>query len=572
MRIALAAVPLAALLACATPPPRPAAPIPLRILAVNDLHGQLEPGPELDGRTAGGAPVLAAWLRAARAGAEDRTLLVSAGDLVGGSPALSALLQDEPTIAFLGSLAGPACAPVEPARRDDLAALAGDPACDVVATVGNHELDEGLAELRRLWHGGDHAGGPFLERPWPGARFPLVSATLVARETGAPALPPFVVRERGGVPVGVVGAVTAGVRELVDPAGLAGVDVRDEAEAVNGAARALAARGVRAIVVLLHDGGEAPPYAGPTRAGAGVPAALAALVGRLDGEVDVVVSAHAHGFTNAVVPNAAGRPVLVTQAFSGGAAFARIDLAIDPATRDVVERRAEIVRAWADEGPGLAPDAAAARLVDAARARVGERLARVVTEAAEPLRRGGRPPRADETLESALGDLVADAFRAATRADVALCNGGGLRADLRAGPVTWGDLYAVLPFGNRLVTLELTGAALREVLEQQWKGQPEPRALAVSGLAYAWDPAAPAGARVRRVAVGGAPLDPARRYTVAVPAFLANGGDGFVALTGAARRAGAEPLDLDALEAWVRTLPAPLAARLDGRVARTDRE
>jgi 5'-nucleotidase len=577
MRRRLAFLSVAILSACASTAPRPPAiaPVaarPLRILALNDFHGQLEAGKRVGDRPAGGAAVLAAWMRAASAGAEDRTLFVSAGDLVGGSPATSALLQDEPSVSFMNGFANEHCLPLPAGDAIGVTGLAGDRACNVVATIGNHELDEGYSELVRLWRGGVHRRGPFLEDPWRGARFPLVAANVVDTRTRKPVLPPFVVRERGGIKVGVIGAVTRQVSELVEPSGVAALAFLDEAESVNEAARTLTAEGIRAIVVLLHDGGQATPYDGVTRATAAAPAEMAAFVRRLDGEVDVVVSAHAHGFTNAVTPNAAGRPVLVTQAFSAGVAFARIDLEADAESGDVVARRAEIVTAWADEGPGLAPDLDAAHLAATASESVRLRTARVVASAGAPIARCARPPGPADTHESALGDLVADALRAATGADVALVNEGGLRADVGAGPVTWGHLYAVLPFGNPVVTLELTGAELVAVLEAQWKGQPEPRALAVSGLSYAWDPTRPAGVRVVRASVGGVRVDAAARYAVAVPSFLANGGDGFGLLVNAPRlTARPAPLDLDALESWVRSLPEPVAQVVDGRIARLER-
>jgi 5'-nucleotidase len=574
MRSRLAFVSVALLTACSSvrPPAIAAAgPRPLRIVAVNDFHGQLEAGAGVRGRPAGGAAVLAAWMRAASAGAEDHTLFVSAGDLVGGSPAASALLQDEPAVSFLNGFANDSCRPSPAGEAGGDDARAGDRACNVVATIGNHELDEGYPELLRLWRGGTHPRGPFLEQPWLGARFPLVVANVVDARTRKPVLPPFVVRERGGVTVGVIGAVTRSARELVDPAGVAELDFLDEADAVNAAAGALAAMGVRAIVVLLHDGGDAPPYDGPTRADAVVPARLATFVSRLHGEVDVVVSAHAHAFTNAIAPNSAGRPVLVTQAFSAGVAFAQIALDVDASSGDVVGRRADIKVAWADEGPGRAPDADAARLVAAAKEALGARTARVVASAAGAVARCERPPRPEANLESALGDLVADALRAATAAEVALVNEGGLRADLPAGPLTWGQLYAVLPFGNAIVTVELTGDDLVAVLEAQWKDQPETRALAVSGLAYAWDPRQPPGARIVRASVGGVPIDLHRRYVVAVPSFLANGGDGFRVLARSRRlERGPAPIDLDAFEAYVSRLPQPIGPVLDARISRAE--
>lgn len=558
MRRALPAVWLAAALACAAArardPAPPAAPasIRVRVLALNDLHGQLDPPVAVRGHLAGGAPALAAWLRADREGFEGRSLLVHAGDLVGASPPASGLLQDEPTVAFLNGLAGPGCR--APAGPD----AAGAPECDVVGTVGNHELDEGPAELLRLLRGGAHPAGPFLEDPWRGATWPTVSANLLDRATGRPLFPASVVRDLGGVRVGIVGALSREAADNVSPAARAGLEVEDEVAAIDAAVAALKARGVRAIVVLLHEGGHEEEYAGPTRPDAQpVRGELGPLVARLDGEVDVVVSAHTHAFTNAYLPNAAGRPVLVVQTHGLGASYARIDLRLDPATGDVAEKWAEIVTARDGAGPALSPDAAAARLVAAARARVAPRVSRVVAVASAPLR---RPPRREDAGESDLGDLVADALRAAVGADVGLVNPGGLRADLAAGPVTWGDLYAVLPFGNDVVRLRVRGRALREALERQSPGA----LLQVSGLAYAFDAAAPRGERTQGIRIGGAPLDLDASYTVAVPSFLADAGRPFGA---AAARDATGPRDVDALEAHLRGLPRPFVAPAGGRIS-----
>lgn len=548
--------------------------VAIRVLAVNDFHGQLEPGKALDGHPAGSAPVLASWLRAERTGREGRTLLVSAGDLVSASPPASSLAQDEPTIMFVNQLAGERCAPLAPERRADPAALEGDPRCDVVATVGNHEFDRGLAELLRLVRGGDHPRGPFLEAPWRGARYPYVAANVVDVRTGAPVFPPAVIREVGGVRVGVVGAVLREVPQFVNPAGVAGLAFLDPAEAVNRAARALTAQGVRAIVVLIHDGGSQEPYPGPTRAGAPESLApVAAFVARLDPEVDVVASAHTHSFTNARLPNAAGRPVLVTQAFSAGMAFARIDLDVDPATGDVARSSAEIVPARADAGPGLTPDPAAARLLAAAQEKVGARLRRVVATASRPLARGARSPPAGETGESALGNLVADAYRAALQADVGVVQPGALRADLPAGPVTWGHLQALSPFGGAIVRVTLSGRELKALLEQQWappgapSSRPDPCILHVSGLRFTWDGSRPHGSHVVEISRGGAPLRMDASYSVAAPRYLVDGGDGFTGFAAGRDRVDG-PLAIDALERHLAALPQPFTARVEGRVAR----
>ena len=282
---------------------------------------------------------------------------------------------------------------------------------------------------------------------------------------------------------------------------------------------------------------------------------------RLDGAVDVVVSGHAHAFTNAFLHNAGGQSILVTQAFSAGTAYADIELTLDAKTGDVVERSSAVVTTFADSGPGLTPDQETAALVKAAELKVEPLVTRPVGVAARALTR-----ETSRAGESALGNLVADAQRHALKTDFGFMNPGGLRADLPAGPVTWGALFTVQPFGNTLMRLELTGVEIRELLEQQWVGQPLPRIMQISGLGYTWNSEAPVGRRIVEVHTeNGKPLDPAATYSVAVSSFLAEGGDNFsVFVRGRNRSAG--PLDLEAFDAYLRALPQPFNSSIQNRI------
>ena len=290
------------------------------------------------------------------------------------------------------------------------------------------------------------------------------------------------------------------------------------------------------LVVLIHQGLVPLPGTG----GYEWHGPLRDILARLDPDIDVVVSGHTHNFSNALLPGRGAAPILVTQAYSYGVALAQIDLRIDAATRSVVAKSAVIVPTWADAPPGLPGDPAARRLTAAAQRLVAASVGRVVGTLALPMTRaltaGG---------ESALGDLVADAQRAATHADMALMNPGGLRSDLRAGPVTWGDILTLHPFANRLITFDMTGAQLLAVLEQQWplEANALPRILKTSGLYYSWDAARPRGARIVEACDAAyQTLDPAHHYRVTVNDFLANGGDDFTLFR---QLAGGEPGPLD---------------------------
>ena len=498
-------------------------------------------------------PVLAAYLKAARRGWEDNSLIVHVGDLVGASPPNSAMLQDEPSIRFFNLLS---CRPCKSPDRMD-----SD--CDLAATMGNHEFDEGITELKRLVYGGNHPEGPFLEDPYQGAKFPYVAANVVWAKDQTPLFPPYVIKKIGGVPIAFIGAVIKETPTMVNPAGVAGLEFLDEADAINSYVPALKAQQVRAIVVLLHQGGFQRYYRGQTGPGGAVTGPVVAIVKRLDDEIDVVLTGHTHRFTNARLKNQHGKEMLVTQAYSGGTAYADISLEIDKSTDEIVSKSAAIVTTYADAGPGLRPDAAAAELVARADAKVGPNVHQVIGSAATDITKAQ-----NSAGESALGDLIADAQRAALGTDFAFLNPGGIRADIAAGEVTWGELFTVQPFKNTLIKMELTGQQIYDLLNQQFAPyQTHDRLLQVSGLSYTWNGSRPDNDRIIEVRQGGAAIDRAATYTVTVNSFLAEGGDKFSVFTQGKNQV-AGPLDLEALVAYVKKLDQPFTAAIEGRLQR----
>jgi 5'-nucleotidase len=528
---------------------RPAAPVTLHVLTFNDFHGNLRTPAAPDGkRPAGGAAVLAAYLNAERARDPADTLIIHAGDLLGASPPITRLLQNEPAIQFENLLAGEQC-PYGAATH--FFAAAGWPQqpnpCHVIGTPGNHEFDAGPQELLRLLNGGNAKTGPFLENPWRGSRVPYVCANVRDRRTGRTLLPPYTVVMIHGIPVGVIGAVLRDTPTLIPAWATADLEFTDEAAAINAAAAQLAAHGVHTILVTIHQGVVPVPAAhgfswhGP----------LQRIVAQLDPAIDVVISGHTHNYTNALWPDRTGKPVLVVQDYSYGVAYGELTLQLDPHRGTVIAKSARVLPAWADAGPGLHPDAAVAALVRDAQVAVGPRVARVVGHTAVPLTRS-----MSAAGESVLGDLVADAQRQALSADIGLMNAGGLRADLAAGTLTWGDVLTLHPFGNRILALQMTGAQLRAVLEEQWSTDPAaiPRILKTSGLYYQWDPAQPQGAHVV-VACDAQhrPLRATQQYRVAVNDFLVGGGDDFRGFAGLPV-ATVGPLDTEALESYLRSV------------------
>jgi 5'-nucleotidase len=527
-----------------------ATPVDLRILAINDFHGYLQPPPggiriaDPDDRTkkiavpAGGAETMATLVKKLRQD-HTNTIFVAAGDLIGASPFLSAMFHDEPTIESMSMMG------LE------------------IASVGNHEFDEGKDELLRMQNGGCHpvdkCQGP---HPFAGAKFHYLAASAFEKSTGKTIFPPYEIREFEGIPVAFIGLTLKGTADIVSPVSVAGLEFRDEADTVNALVPELKARGVEAIVVLIHEGGfptgdynECPGISGP----------IVDIVRKLDHAVDVVISGHTH---QAYVCEIDGR--LVTSGDKYGTLVTAIDLKLDRATRDVISAKADnvIVRTGA-----LARDPEQTALIEAydkLAAPIAGRRAGSITETLS------HAP--NDAGESALGDVIADAQLAATSTEatggavIAFTNPGGIRTDIAKkaeGAVSYADLFASQPFRNQLVTLTLTGMQIRNMLEQQWLDPKRPRILQVSkGFGYAWDNAKPYGERViaDRMSLNGQRIDPAASYRVTVNNYLAVGGDGFTALKqGTAQRFGV--YDVDALYAYFQA-NSPTAPATADRIAR----
>lgn len=526
------------------------APVELTILALNDFHGNLQPPPggirvaDPSDKTkkiaipAGGAEHLATLVKERRKN-KPHSIFVAAGDLIGASPFLSALFHDEPTI-------------------ESLSIMGLD-----VTSVGNHEFDEGATELQRMQKGGCHPGdgckGP---HPFLGAKFKYLAASTFEKATGKTLFPAYEVRMFDGIPVAFIGLTLKATPLIVNPAGVAGLEFRDEAETVNALIPELKVRGIEAIVVLIHEGGfptgdynECPGISGP----------IVNIVTKFDKAVDIVISGHTH---QPYVCNIDGR--LVTSADKYGTILTEIDVRLDRTTRDILSAKAgnTIVRIDA-----LAKDAEQTKLIAAYDERAKPVGGRPSGRIVEPLLRD--PNRAGESV---LGDIVADAQLAATESEakggavIAITNPGGIRNSIVKtgdGTVTYADVFASQPFRNQLVTMTLTGAQLKQALEQQWTAPSFPRILQVSrGFGFTWDGARPVGDRVPLAGITfrGAPIDPEARYRVTVNDFLASGGDGFSTFKdGTERRTGV--YDVDALDAWLQA-NSPVSPHAPNRIQR----
>ena len=499
-------------------------PLTMKLFGVNDFHGQLPADRRVSNRPAGGAAFMAAYLKQRRQ-QTPYSLTVHAGDMIGASPLVSAVLQDQPTMDFLNTIGFD------------------------VGTPGNHEFDEGITELKRLVEGGCHPAAGC----WGGATFPYISSNVFDTATGKTIFPPYLIKNVAGARIGFVGAVLKGTPEVVTPSGVAGLEFRDEAASINAAVVDLKKQGVHAIVVLIHQGGTQDPTTKE------VTGPIVDIVNAIDDDVDVVVSGHTHSSLNAVIDGK-----LVTQAFSYSTAFADIDLTIDRAKRDIVAKKAEIVTTFNDT---IEPDAEIAALVKKYQDQSAPLANRVVGTLAEDL-----PNEQNEAGESAIGNLIADAQRAEMGTQFAFMNPGGIRAPLAGGEVTYGELFAVQPFGNNLVKMNLTGDQVYALLNQQWQPQTDgsvrTRFLQISGLTYTWSEARPVGDRVVEIrGADGQPIDRAATYSVTVNAFLADGGDAFTILREGTNRVGG-PIDLDALVNYITAATQPFTAKIEGRITK----
>ena len=478
------------------------------LLGITDLHGHISRTTQTDRDTGQasvedpGAVTLACEVSAARA-SNPNTLFVSAGDSVGGSAYVSSILQDRPTIEALNAMSLDASA------------------------MGNHELDQGLADLE--------------DRILPASNFPILaanvsgSAPLAAEGNGRGAF----IKEVSGVRVGFVGVVTDELPTLVSPSALSTLTLSPAVATANARAAELKdgdpANGEADIVVVLsHED-------------------AATTATSFGGSVDAVFSGHTHVPFAQTVTGVEGNQIAVVQADHYGWALGRIRLSYDPATR-----RTAVVRADNEDlrGSNCTTDAygmagIVARAEKDSATEGGKPLARIGSD----FLRGsdGTGPGANRGTESTASDLIAESFRSWLSTDiqpagstryVGIMNAGGVRADFLYsasgtegdGVLTSGEAYTVQPFGNEMAYTTLTGAELRTLLSQQWQpGSSRPvLTLGLSSnvdvLTEASTPGGSAAPAIREIRVDGEPLADDDTVVVASNSFLLTGGDGYTVL------------------------------------------
>ncbi|MDQ3669164.1 MAG: bifunctional metallophosphatase/5'-nucleotidase [Actinomycetota bacterium] len=555
----------------------------LQLLAFNDFHGHVEantPGSIQVGQTrdpstgavvnqfvrAGGAEYLATHVKGLRL-LSPNTITVGSGDLIGASPLLSGLFHDEPAIEALNEVG-----------------------LDI-SGVGNHEFDEGLAELYRIIDGGCHpVDGCQDGTPYFGSAFGYLAANVVFEGTEDTILPAYEIRKVGNAKIAFIGLTLEGTPLIVTPSGVAGLEFRDEVETVNALVQKLRnENGVRAFVVLLHQGGfQNRPFsnADPAQGLSGWPGinncdnmggAIVDIANGLSDQVDVIISGHTHAQYICAGANEIDGKV-VTSASSFGRLVTDVDLVISHETKDVKSKTARNVIVTQD----VAKDPAVSAILAHYKAIADPIANRVVGSVSETLlsaRDSGGDPDGDG--EAPLGNVIADAQLEATApsdfggAVIAFMNPGGIRAPIRydqisggeqPGEVTYGELFTVQPFGNTLVVKTCTGAQIQQLLEQQlFPG----KILTVSrGFNYTWDAARPAGDKVidSSVTLNGNPIVDAQNYRVEMNSFLADGGDGFSVFAQCTDQLGGE-VDLDALVRYFQA-HSPISPPAENRITR----
>ncbi|EUJ22448.1 Endonuclease YhcR [Listeria grandensis FSL F6-0971] len=497
--------------------------VPVQILGINDFHGALDTPSSSPLGKIGGADYLATNLNKAEENfltangladnSASNSVRVQAGDMVGASPAVSGLLQDEPTIKVLNRMKFE------------------------IGTLGNHEFDEGLAEYKRILDGGDTTGFNEITQNYDheASDMSIVVANVVNKSDGA--IPygfkPYEIKNMGGVDVGFIGVVTTEIPSLVLANHIQDFHLLDEAETIAKYSAELQAKGVSAIVVLSHVPALTP--GNPTNGEGSVSGAAVDMINKVNqiapnNSVDLVLAGHNHQYTNGKVGN-----TRVVQSYNNGKAYSNVTGVLNKTTKDFeMTPSAEIKYNLQD----VTPDAAVRSVIDEAYALVNPVISKPVGQMDSAV--VTRDTNADN--ESPLGNLITDGQRemakqAGIAVDFAMTNNGGIRADLIGVPsagsfaVTWGAAQAVQPFGNILQVVELSGADIVEALNQQYD-ESEKYFLQVSGLTYTYTKNEAGEKRVVDVRKeDGTKLDESATYRVVINDFLFGGGDSFSAFT-----------------------------------------
>jgi 2',3'-cyclic-nucleotide 2'-phosphodiesterase / 3'-nucleotidase / 5'-nucleotidase len=486
----------------------------LRVLTTSDLHGQLEPRvwEWSQNRPVGGVAALKPWLDSLARACGCTSVRLDAGDEMQGT-LLSNATFGRGTIDAMNTLGIDA------------------------AAIGNHEFDWSLDTLRARMSE---------------AKYPFLSANITnAAGTARPEwATPWKLVTKNNVKIAVIGLTTTETPTSTAARNIQGLAFGDGAQAIKRylpEARAAADY----VIVVAHVGAVCDSSAGGGNT-ASCHGEILDVARQLDsGSVDLIVAGHTHLRVNTTVH---GIPIVEAQ--SSGRSIGVVDFVRVGGRREV---RVQLVTPYADQ---VTPNLALTDALDRQQQAVRNISERVVARLRVPLRRAGD--------EYGLGRLIADAQRAAGRADVAIMNNGGIRADLPEGTINWGQAYQVQPFQNRLLRLTVKGSVLQDALEQCVAGRDHLPDCHIAGAEVWYDGRKEPGRRISRVRVAGKDIDNGRTYTLVVSDFMATGGSGFRMLVGSPKE-DLDVVDVDALTRYLGVLRAPVEAPEDARFHRTDR-
>ncbi len=526
--------------------------VSVKLLAINDFHGQISYSIETPLGKAGGAAVLDAYLRDA-ALMNNNTIFISAGDLTGASSLTSALLKDEPAVQFFNRFGNESCGCTPNARFSN--------SCNLIAIPGNHEFDAGLEEYLRLVNGGNHRDGPFLEKEWTGSRFPVIACNVRRKSDNELVFSPYIIKSINGVRIAFIGATLASTPQIVKNSTMLRLRFINEADAINSFIPEIKSKGIHAIVAIIHNGGLQNAYDGQTdSARNALSGPILSILDKLNDDVDVAITSHSHSFTNTYYHKGNSKTILVTQGGRAGTAFADIDIVIQKSTGEIIKKTAAILPALENKGPAVVLNKQTVEFTKYVSAKASLKTNRKIGNAEHVILKA-----TNEAGESALGNLFADAQRTIMGSDFSFVNINMLRGNLSAGPITWSKLYYIQPNNNKLVKMTLSGQQIVDLLNQQWQNRTRPSFLQVSGLTYSWNESTDNYCNVIDVFKNGVSIDRNADYTVTVPSFLADGGENFtVFLNGKNRIEG--PMDLDVLEAYILGYSKPLINYLQNRI------
>jgi 2',3'-cyclic-nucleotide 2'-phosphodiesterase (5'-nucleotidase family) len=480
----------------------------LRLIGTNDVHGALEPRPDSNGVMRGGHAYVAAAIKGAAAECQlplFTTLLLDAGDEYQGTPA-SNFAYGRPVVDVFNRLG--------------LAA----------AALGNHEFDWGQDTLRARMRQAKYAILGANVRDTLGRSVPWIrSDTLIVR---------------GGIKVGVIGLATRQTASSTRASNVVGLRFDDPAPIVDSLTRRLRGSGADVVLVVAHAGAFCD-RTGQT----GCAGEIVDLAQRLTQHVDAIISGHTHSLVNAIVN---GIPIL--QGRSQGQAIDIIDLPLDAPEATPTHQVRDVLP------DSIAADPDIQEIVSRATAVVAPRVSHPVATIAEYMKKSASGAEEQVTL----GNLIADAMRVEGKGDVGIMNNGGIRAPLRAGTATYGDLFEIQPFGNVLYRVTIGGRDLRTYFENL-VGRRRP-IVHLSGTVLEYDTTRTPGSRLVSVTIGGAPLDDARNYAVVVNDFEYTGGSGLGFGAAAKRAENLDLVDLDAFIDYLQRQPQPVAAPNDKRL------